>query len=240
MFATCMNHVMNHYGAKIYTCASIIGMILACNITTPVRAQVILSPYNSYPQRECRGLSAMDAVQLKILATTHNPFWIGGERQQQAYLAAFHGGEYGVRRFQKSNGINIADKAAIVLASIAKRNITMLQDNYDGAVDDFFMKQMKNNVLYWAAMCNFYDGVKFLLLHDVDPNTPYTGGHGPFNVTLLYPHSKIPQILVEHNYSISRNYEWCKSSKYVLRLYADRIDSAVAAKIRESACVAPR
>lgn len=214
----------------------ICGVILACGDAAPVRAQVIFAPHDRFPQRECRDLSAIDAAKLRMLATTLNPFWTGGEEQQQAYLAALNGGERGAYQFQARYLVNIGDKAAIILAAIAKGNLTLLQDNYNDKVDEYFIKHSGTNTLYWMSICNFVYGAKFLLTQGINPNAVRTMGISPFNVSLLYPHSRIPHLLLEYHYSISHNYKWCKSSKYILRLYKDGIDSAVAAKIEEAVC----
>ena len=70
----------------------------------------------------------------------------------------------------------------------------------------------------------------------LSPNPGTTAGAGPFNYSLLYKHSKIPGLLLAYGYEINLNYNWCLSSKYILRRTPNNIEGGVAEKIKSADC----
>jgi hypothetical protein len=216
---------------RIKTCLSVVAAGLALSMSISPAW-----PQNNPLEADCHRLSTMTMSQLTELAASNNPFW-ADVTAREAYLTALHGGEDGVMSFKQRHALNLAAESAILLASIVRHDLPLMEENYQAGIDSYYADNQAAGILVAASRCNFYEGVKFMLDRGLSPNPGNaTAGAGPFNYSLLYKHSKIPGLLLAYGYEIDLNYNWCLSSKYILRRTPNNIEGGVAEQIKNANC----
>jgi len=193
-------------------------------------------PQNNPLATDCRRLSTMTGSQLAELAAYNNQFW-ADVTVREAYLAALHGGEDGVMSFKQRHALNVAAESGILLASIVRHDLPLMVEHYQAGIDSYYADHKTGGILVAASRCNFYEGVKFMLDRGLSPNPDHaTAYDGPFNYSLLYKHSKIPGLLLAYGYEIDLHYNWCLSSKLILRKRPNNIEGGVAEQIKSANC----
>jgi hypothetical protein len=222
-------HVMTVIRTK--TCLSVVSAGLAVSMSISPAW-----PQNNPLEADCHRLSTMTMSQLTELAASNNPFW-ADVTAREAYLAALHGGEDGVMSFKQRHALNLAAESTILLASIVRHDLPLMEENYQAGIDSYYADNQAAGILVAASRCNFYEGVKFMLDRGLSPNPGNaTANAGPFNYSLLYKHSKIPGLLLAYGYEIELHYNWCLSSKYILRRTPNNIEGGVAEQIKSANC----
>jgi hypothetical protein len=190
-------------------------------------------PQNNPLEEECHRLSTMT---MTLLSAANNPFWTD-VTAREAYLAALHGGEDGVMSFQQRHALNLAAESTILLASIVRHDLPLMEAHYQAGIDSYYADHQAVGILDAASRCNFYEGVKFMLDQGLSPNSGNaTAGAGPFNYSLFYKHSKVPGLLLEYGYEIDLYRNWCLASKHILRKIPNNIEGAVAEQIKSANC----
>lgn len=216
----------------IFKVLSVILVFGLCSTTT--NAFGSLGEQNDPGLQQCHALKTLTKTKLREISL-NQPFW-STDADQATYLAALKQGANGSTEYKKRGEIDGPGAALIVYAAIVSHNLTLMEKYYDPRVNSYFIDKTRTTPLYWAASCNFSDGVRYLLRKGVSPNYNGHASPGPFNIALLHERSDIPNLLLEAGYSIGKFHDRCEASKVVISKRIGHVSRNIVGVVQKTKC----
>lgn len=185
---------------------------------------------------QCYRLANLNGGSQVFQHFTRGGFWKNKE-MVNAYLLALHGQIDSTDRKRKTDSLDTADRAGVVLAAIVNRDPALMARFYDGAVAAYFINTGWS-VMTFAASCDFEGGISFLLKMGADPNAG--SGIGPFNASLVNGNSPMAQKILEHGYMIEHDPKRCQASKFIVAHSRGGVFHSISSAVDAAVCKANR
>lgn len=185
-------------------------------------------------QSNCRSLSTLDRTKLERVNAADETEFFSDPIVRDAYLVALNGNSTSVDQYIRSHTGDARVAAAVMLASIVKRNLPVMKEAYSPAAIAYFSKKNIWGPLTMSGSCDFGPGVTFLLTKGINPNDGTDVG--AFNASLAYGNNEIALNLLNHGYRIGQNYKRCLSSKDIAKRSSLNISQTILQQIRIATC----